>query len=123
MLSATLVHTNVLFFDCETSNVCLCKLLWNPFLEPTNAKQEGQRFLFNETTAAFDVAWQPTSQAISSASRQLRLFRYARFYQSIRVEQKKSTNAEGLLEELGFVCARFRCSILVFIYTTCNSHY
>ena len=97
MLSATLVHTNVLFFDCETSNVCLCKLLWNPFLEPTNAKQEGQSFLFNETTAAFDVAWQPTSQAISSASRQLRLFRYARFYQSIRVEQKKSTKAEGLL--------------------------
>ena len=37
--SMYLVYTNLFQFDCETSNVCLCKSRSNPFLEPTSTKQ------------------------------------------------------------------------------------
>ena len=34
-----LVYTNLFQFDCEASNVCLCKSRSIPFLEPTSTKQ------------------------------------------------------------------------------------
>jgi len=35
------VYTSLFQFDCETSNVSLCKSGSNPFLEPTSIKQWG----------------------------------------------------------------------------------
>ena len=59
LLSWTLSNRdNLVYFDCETSNVCLWKSHSNPFLEPTSSgstKQWGYSFLLKETTGAF--AW------------------------------------------------------------------
>ena len=66
-------YTNLFYFDCETSNFCLCKSNSNPFLEPTSTKQWEYSFLLKETTGVFDGArthdWQVSTDHESEAPR------------------------------------------------------